>query len=81
VKWAKVSKNPPLMMSLTKNLQPSTKKIFFIHCQLQDLPSLLSLWNSSLPHSSPELCSRKTTCDLVILARNPWKKQAGSRSV
>jgi len=27
------------MMSLTKNMQPPTKKNFF-HCKLQDLPSL-----------------------------------------
>jgi len=40
-----------VMMSLTKNPKPKTKKIF-IHCRLEDLPSLLristDLWRNPL---------------------------------
>jgi len=38
-------KSPPLMTSLTKNLQPQPKN-FFYKCRLVDFPHLLSLWTA-----------------------------------
>jgi len=40
--WPRWPKSPLLMTSLTKNLHPQPKKIFF-ECKLQDLPRLLTL--------------------------------------
>jgi len=55
-------------MSLTKNLPPPNKKFSF-QVQTRRLAASFELLNSSLPFSVPELCTRKATCNPVVLVR------------
>jgi len=64
MKWAK---SPPLMMPLTKNANHPTKKFFRVLARR--LTKSFEFLNSSLALSAPELCSRKATCDLVVLVQ------------
>jgi len=49
------------MTSLTKNLQPPSKK-FFLECGLEDLPCLFETFTGSVEHTEPEKFPCKSTC-------------------
>ena len=61
----------PLMMSLTKNLQPPPK--FYSLATIRLAESFEPL-NSSLPLLAAKLCSRKVMCDPVVLAQKYSKR-------
>jgi len=52
------------MMSLTKNLQLPTKKVFF-HCRLEDLPNLFRVWTALQ-------CNRRSSYAVGKATDNCW---------